>query len=123
PGHLGLAAVAFLAATILPGSSEALLAAMVIRQPDETASLVAAATAGNTAGATVNWCIGRWLVHLVDRRWFPVSRAWLDHASTWFSRYGAWLLLFSWVPVVGDPLTVAAGVLKVRLVPFLVLVA
>ena len=121
--HLSLVAVAFLAATILPGSSEALLAALLLQRPQDVVSLFLAATAGNTAGAAVNWVLGRWLAHFAGRPWFPVSPLWVGRASDWFRRYGAWLLLFSWVPVVGDPLTVAAGLLRVRFIPFLVLVA
>lgn len=121
--HLGLAIVALLAATILPGSSEALLAALLVQRPDEYATLFMAATVGNVAGASLNWVLGRWLTHLNRRRWFPASPAWIDRASGWFGRYGIWLLLLSWVPLIGDPLTVAAGFLRVRFVPFLVLVA
>lgn len=121
--HFALAAVAFLAATILPGSSEAMLAALVVQRPEAAATLLAAATLGNTAGAALNWALGRWLTHFAGRRWFPVSPAWIDRASGWFRRYGTWLLLFSWVPIVGDPLTMAAGLLRVRFAPFLLLVA
>ena len=71
--HLGLAAVAFLAATSLPGSSEALLTGLLIQWPDDAATLFISATAGNTAGATVNWVLGRFLMRFAGRRWFPVS--------------------------------------------------
>ena len=121
--HFGLAASAFLSATILPGSSEALLAALLIQRQDDALSLFAAATAGNTAGAAVNWVLGRFLSHHAGRSWFPMSRAWLARASGWFTRYGWGLLLFSWVPIVGDPVTVAAGLLRMRFLPFLLLVA
>lgn len=121
--HLALIAVAFLAATILPGSSEALLAALLVERPEDTATLFVAATAGNTAGAALNWALGRWLTHFTGRRWFPASPALIERASGWFGRYGTLLLLFSWVPIVGDPLTVAAGLLRVRFKPFLLLVA
>lgn len=121
--HLVLAAVAFLAATILPGSSEALLAALLVQRPENAATLFLAATAGNTIGAVLNWVLGRWLTRLTGRRWFPASPAWIERASGWFGRYGTWLLLFSWVPFVGDPLTVAAGLLRVRFMPFLLSVA
>ena len=121
--HLGLAAVAFLAATILPGSSEALFTALLIKSPQHAATLLIAATAGNTAGATLNWVIGRFLMRFAGRPWFPVSLTSMGRSSTWFRRFGIWLLLFSWVPLIGDPLTVVAGALRVRLVPFLALVA
>jgi len=121
--HVALAAVAFLAATILPGSSEVFLAALLIQRPEDFATLFVAATMGNTAGAALNWAFGRWLTRFSGRRWFPVSAPWIERASGWFGKYGTWLLLFSWVPIVGDPLTVAAGLLRVRFAPFLLLVA
>ena len=114
---------AFLAATILPFSSEVMLAtALTAGQFDEWL-LVSVAAFGNTMGALVNWGIGRYLLHWADRAWFPFSQRQLARASGWFNRYGAWSLLFSWVPVIGDPLTFAAGVLKVRFALFLPLVA
>ena len=121
--HLALAAVAFLAATVLPGSSEALFAALLIERPDAATSLFLAATVGNTTGACLNWILGRFLMRFAGRRWFPASPALIERVSKWFQQYGAWLLLFSWVPIIGDPLTVAAGFLRVRFAWFLALVA
>ena len=121
--HLGLLFSAFLAATLLPGTSEVLLAALVLRSPGSAATLFLAATIGNTAGAVLNWVLGRSLMRFAERRWFPVSSRRIDQASAFFNRYGSWPLLFSWVPVVGDPLTVAAGVLRIRFALFLPLVA
>jgi len=89
----------------------------------DTWLLVAVATAGNTLGSVVNWGLGRYLLHWADRPWFPFSRAQLARASERFNKYGVWTLLFAWVPVIGDPLTFAAGVLQVRFALFLPLVA
>lgn len=121
--HGWLFLVSTLAATILPGSSEAALLALVVKNPAHTATLLAAATVGNTLGAVINWGLGRWLLHYADRPWFPASAKRVHQATRLFRRYGTWSLLFSWVPIVGDPLTVAAGVLKVPFSLFLVLVA
>lgn len=121
--HLSLLVSAFLAATLLPGSSEVLLAGLVMLDPQSTATLFIAATIGNTAGAAVNWYLGRSLMRFAGRRWFPVSTNRLDQASAFFNRYGSWPLLFSWVPIIGDPLTVAAGALNIRFLLFLPLVA
>lgn len=114
---------AFLAATILPFSSEVMLVAALNAGNYDKWVLVAVATFGNTLGALVNWGIGRYLLHWADRRWFPFSQPQLARASEQFNRYGAWSLLFSWIPFIGDPLTFAAGVLKVRFGLFLPLVA
>jgi len=113
---------AFLAATLLPGSSEALLGGLLIAGRAEPGLLIAVATVGNVAGSLVNWVCGRYLVRFRGRKWFPVSPRRYDQAVGWFEKYGLWSLLFAWAPLVGDPLTVIAGALRVRLLPFIVLV-
>ena len=120
---LGLFASAFLAATILPFSSEAVLAALAVTDGADVVLLWAVASTGNVLGAVVNWLLGRFCLHFQDRRWFPVKPPELERAQRWFSRYGVWSLLFAWVPIVGDPLTVVAGLMRVKLSWFLVLVA
>ena len=119
----GLFASAFLAATILPFSSEAVLAALTVSDGADVFLLWTVASAGNILGAIVNWLLGRFCLHWSDRRWFPVKPPELERAQRWFSRYGLWSLLFAWVPIIGDPLTVVAGFLKVRLSWFVPLVA
>ncbi len=120
---IGLFASAFLAATILPFSSELVLAALTVSDGAELVVLWAVASTGNTLGAVVNWGLGRFCLRWADRRWFPVKPPELDRARRWFGHYGTWSLLFAWVPIVGDPLTVAAGLLQVRLGRFVLLVA
>ena len=70
----------------------------------------------------INWALGRFLLMFQARRWFPVSQDQLARAEAWYHRYGRWSLLGSWLPIVGDPLTVVAGVLREPIGPFLVLV-
>jgi membrane protein YqaA with SNARE-associated domain len=117
-----LFATAFLAATVVPMSSEAALAALVALDPGAWVLLLAVATAGNTLGSVVNWGLGRALAAGQGRPWFPVRPESLDKARRWFGRFGAWSLLFAWVPWVGDPLTVGAGLLRVPLGVFVALV-
>lgn len=121
-GYLTLFLSAFGAATILPGSSELVLSALLLQHPDALVPLLGIAIAGNTLGAVVNWLIGRYLIHFQDRRWFPASPRRLDQANRLFRRFGYPLLLLSWVPVIGDPLTLVAGFLRARFLPFLALV-
>lgn len=121
-GLLGLFLTAFLSATLIPMSSEAVLAALIAAQGWNVVLLVLVATAGNTLGAVVNWFLGHFCLHWRDRRWFPVGEEHLGAASAWFRRFGVWSLLLAWLPVVGDPLTFAAGVLGVRFPLFLTLV-
>jgi membrane protein YqaA with SNARE-associated domain len=120
--YLLLFGSAFLAATILPFYSEVVLFAL-LRDGGDPTLLVLVATLGNTLGAVVNWLLGRYLLHFQDRRWFYFSRAQIDKAQTWFQRYGYWSLLLAWAPVGGDALTLIAGIMKVRLWLFLLLVA
>ncbi len=81
------------------------------------------ASTGNTLGAVVNWVLGRFCLHWQDRKWFPVKPDQLARAQAWFGRYGVWSLLMAWLPVVGDPLTFAAGMLRVNAWIFVILVA
>ena len=122
-GYFSLFLTAFLAATLVPLSSEAVLVALSRAEGFDIAVLFAVATLGNTLGAVVNWALGRFCLHWRGRRWFPFNADQLGRAGAWFGKYGVWSLLFAWVPVVGDPLTFAAGVMRVRLAPFVVLVA
>ena len=122
-GYLGLFVSALLAATILPFSSEAVLVGLMAAGHYDAIGLWALASLGNVLGACINWGLGRFCLHWQDRRWFPVSRDQLDRAGTWVSRYGVWSLLFAWLPVIGDPLTFAAGIMRVDFRLFVVLVA
>lgn len=121
--EIGLFLSAVLAATLLPLSSEAVLAALTAVGGRDLVFLVLLATAGNTLGAWINWALGRYFLSWRSRRWFPIKPERLDKATAWFGRYGVWSLLLAWLPVVGDPLTFAAGVLKVNVWKFLILVA
>lgn len=112
---------AFLAATILPFYSEVLLFAL-LHEGGDPITLVVVATLGNTLGAVVNWFLGLYLLHFQDRRWFFFSKKQIETAQRWYNRYGFWSLLFAWLPVGGDALTLIAGIMKVRLWLFLLLV-
>lgn len=119
--YLLLFGSAFLAATILPFYSEVVLFAL-LREGHDPLALVIVATLGNTLGAVVNWVLGRYLLHFQNRRWFYFSRGQIERAQRWFQRYGFWSLLLAWAPVGGDALTLIAGIMKVRLGLFLILV-
>ena len=120
-GGLFLAALA--AATLLPTQSEAALVGLLLTENYSVALLVTVASLGNTLGSVINWVLGRGIERFRERAWFPASPAMLDRAAQWYHRYGRWTLLASWVPVIGDPLTVVAGVLREPLWSFLLLVS
>tara|TARA_B100000686_G_C16663661_1_gene902392 strand:- start:149 stop:523 length:375 start_codon:yes stop_codon:yes gene_type:complete len=103
-------------------SSELVLAHLIAATGSDIFLLWLLATAGNTLGGTVNWALGIYCQKWVNKRWFPFSRIQLDKAERWFQRYGTWTLLLAWIPVIGDPLTFAAGVLRVRLWVFIMFV-
>lgn len=121
-GYAGLFAAAFIAATILPAQSELLLGAMLVSGQFDITLLLAVATAGNVLGSFVNWMVGRYFAHHRDKRWFPASPTTMARAEAWFARFGPAVLLLSWMPVIGDPLTVVAGVLRMRFTTFLLVV-
>ncbi len=113
---------AFLAATILPAQSEAVFGWMLLHSDHTAAILLFTATLGNVLGACVNWCLGSYCMKFSDRRWFPVKHQTLRRAENIYQQFGRWTLLFSWVPFIGDPLTIIAGMFRVRFTVFLTLV-
>jgi len=121
--YVGLFLSALLAATVIPFSSEAVLVGLMAAGDYDMTWLWFLASLGNVLGAAVNWGLGRFCLRWQDRRWFPVDKEKLDRAGRWFSRYGVWSLLLAWVPFIGDPLTFAAGVLRVNFWLFLLLVS
>ena len=120
--HASLFAIAFLAATLLPVQSEAVLAGLLGLSAEPWWSLLVVATLGNTLGAVVNWAMGRGIEHYQGHRWFPATPAQMEKAKVHYLRWGRWCLFFSWLPIIGDAFTVLAGVLKERLWVFLAIV-
>lgn len=120
--YTGLFASALLAATILPMQSEAVLVGLLVEGSRPLVLLLIVATVGNVLGSVINWYLGRFLSRFRDRRWFPASDAQIARAKNWYHRYGRWSLLGSWLPIIGDPLTVVAGVLREPLGTFVLLV-
>ncbi|MER9080733.1 YqaA family protein [Mesorhizobium sp. M0895] len=118
----GLFLTAFVAATILPMQSEAALAGLLLTESYAPDLLIFSASAGNVLGSIVNWWLGRGVDRFRDRKWFPVKPSALTRATRWYQRYGRWSLLLSWLPLVGDPLTIVAGALREPLWSFLAMV-
>ncbi|UUY08314.1 DedA family protein [Pseudomonas sp. J452] len=110
--YFGLFFAAFAAATLLPAQSEALLVALLLSEQYPAWLLLAVASSGNVLGSLLNWWLGRCVERFRQRRWFPVSASQLEKAQQAYQRYGRWSLLLSWVPIIGDPLTVVAGVMR-----------
>ena len=116
-----LAVVAFLSATLIPLGSEAVVVTMVLDNSAPLLAVFGVACVANTLGACVNWWLGQHLLVYQNKRWFPVKARELARAQNWFQRYGMWSLLFAWMPLVGDGITVVAGVMKARFAAFVAL--
>lgn len=119
----GLFLLAFFAATLLPGGSEAALLAMAALSQYSTLSLLVVASAGNILGSVLNYWLGRMALRYQDHKWFPVSRPALAKAQGWYFRWGQWAVLLAWMPIIGDPITMVAGVMRMRFFTFLILVS
>lgn len=116
---LGLFLSALLSSTLLPGGSEALLA-WQIAEGNGFWTPILVASAGNLLGSLITFLMGVWL----RRRW-PLqllAKPSQQRAQAWLQRYGVFVLLFAWLPLIGDPLCLVAGWLGFRLAPSLVLI-
>lgn len=120
--YLGLFFAAFAAATLIPAQSETVLVSLLLGGALSPPLLLLVATLGNVLGSLVNWLLGRSVERFRHKRWFPANERQLEKAQRVYHRYGRWSLLLSWVPIIGDPLTVVAGVLREPLWSFVLLV-
>ena len=121
-GYFGLFIVSFLAATILPLSSEIVLSTLLLSGLSPIA-LITIATTGNILGSLTNYALGYWASQEVIKKWLKMSEQDFVRAEQRFVKYGLFSLCFAWVPIIGDPLTVIAGVLRIRLLWFVALVS
>ena len=121
PGYWSLFAVSFLASSLLPLGSEWLLV-LLLGAGGSPLIMLGIATLGNTLGACTSYLVGRsgseWFVRKVLR----ISPMQQDRAEAWFRRYGTASLFFSWLPVIGDPLCLAGGILRIRFSRFFLVV-
>ena len=115
--------ISFLAATILPLSSELVLSTMLLTDSFDKYLLFVVASFGNILGSSVNWYLGKKILIFKDKKWFPANERQITKGEIYFKKYGIWSLLLAWVPIIGDPLTVVAGILRVKFFTFLLLVS
>ncbi len=119
--YFGLFVSAFLAATILPLSSEVVLSALLLNGLSPIA-LISIATTGNVLGSLTNYALGYWVSLAAIKKWLRISEAEFIRAEQRFVKYGLFSLCFAWLPIIGDPLTVIAGIFRIRLFWFVILV-
>lgn len=115
--------ISFLAATILPLSSELVLSTMLLTDSFDKYLLLVVASFGNILGSSVNWYLGKKILIFKDKKWFPANERQIAKGEIYFKKYGIWSLLLAWVPIIGDPLTIVAGILRVKFFIFLLLVS
>lgn len=113
---------AFGAATLLPLQSEVVLMTLLVQGLSSPFYLILVATVGNVLGSCVNWWLGLKIEHFKDKKWFPVSEQRLVQAQQIYHKYGFYSLLLSWTPIVGDPITLIAGLMKENFWRFLLIV-
>lgn len=99
-GLLGVALSAFTSATVLPGTSEAAVLAYQVLRPEQTMTVLAVASAANTAGSMCSYLIGRFV---------PARRQFSERARNWLERFGPLAMALCWVPIAGDAIPIAAG--------------
>jgi len=120
--YLSLFSISFLAATILPLSSELMLAGLIATSNYDNLLLLIVASFGNVLGSIINWILGFYSRNLAIKKWVPFKGKQIENSSRWFNKFGKWSLLFAWVPIIGDTLTLVAGLLRVKFIEFLILV-
>lgn len=118
--YVSLFFTSFASATLLPGGSEALLV-YLLSQSLNPFLLLLVASLGNTLGSFINFLLGKYATNFALSKGY-IHQKHLHKASTLFEKYGAWSLLFSWLPIIGDPLTFVAGMVRYEALKFLAIV-
>ena len=118
--YFSLFLTSFASATLLPGGSEALFIYLLNEHLSPTL-LLAIATLGNTLGSFINYILGKYATDFALSKGYMKEKH-LIKASSVFEKYGAWSLLFSWLPIIGDPLTFVAGIVRYSWWKFLMIV-
>ena len=121
-GYFVLFLISFLAPTIFPLSSKLTLIGLLKSGSNNSHLLIDISSLGNILGSVFNWFLGFYLLKYINKKWFSFKQNQINFASKRFNKFGIWSLLFSWLPVIGYPLTLIAGILRVNFLLFLILV-
>ena len=117
--YIGLFFSALIASTLFPMGSEVVLIAL-LEQKHNVWLLWLVATSGNTLGSCINYAVGYWASAYVMNKYHD-SPSW-QKGQQFYNRYGVWSLLFAWLPIIGDPLTLIAGLARTQFRVFFLLV-
>ena len=110
-------------ATIIPFGSEAYFITLLSLDKYNHFFLFLVVSIGNVLGSLFNWVCGFYINFFIKKSWFPINNKIIDRGNKLFKKYGKWSLLISWFPLIGDPITFAAGTLRYPILSFLVLVS
>ena len=110
-------------ATIIPFGSEVYFITLLSLEKYNHFILFLVASVGNVLGSLFNWICGFYINFFIKKSWFPINNKIIARGNKLFTKYGKWSLLISWFPLIGDPITFAAGTLRYPIIPFLVLVS
>ena len=121
--YISLFISSFLSSTILPGHSEITLTTFILLEKYSQFLLIFFASLGNILGSIINWYLGFYITKFINKSWFPFKKKQLHNVSLWYLKYGKWSLFLSWVPIIGDPLTIVAGMFRVPLIIFITIVS
>jgi membrane protein YqaA with SNARE-associated domain len=110
---------ALIASTLFPMGSEVVLLSL-LSQGHNAIALWAVATLGNTLGSCINYALGYWASDYISKK-HHTSKSWI-RAQKAYNHYGSWSLLFAWLPIIGDPITLIAGLARTRFSLFILLV-
>jgi len=113
---------ALISSTLFPGGSEALLLYR-LHEGGSAVSLMMIATVGNVLGSIITYAMGRLGSEAIHKKWLRMDEQKIARAEGWFGRYGQPSLLLAWLPIVGDPLCLVAGLLRSPFIWFVVLVS
>ena len=119
----GLFLSSFLSATILPGQSEIALMSLIMIDKYSLNLLILFSCIGNILGSILNWFMGFKLEKFKNKKWFPATDLQLKKATHYYNKYGKWTLILCWVPFIGDPITIIAGLLRVPILHFILIVS
>ena len=121
--YVSLFISSFLSSTILPAHSEITLTTFILLKNYSQFLLIFFASLGNILGSIINWYLGFYITKFISKSWFPFTKIQLDQVSLWYLKYGKWSLFLCWVPIIGDPLTIVAGMFRVPLITFIIIVS
>jgi len=115
--------LSFFAATIIPFSSEVGLFSYMALGKFNNELLLIFASLGNILGSCINYILGLFIINFKTKSWFPFKDNQIIKATNWFNRFGVYSLFFSFLPIVGDPLTLIAGIFRVSFLKFIIFVS